>query len=163
VTEVLAVEPEDHLRAAAERAAVEAPVTVTVVAGQADELPAADESFDAAVTSLVLCSVSDQRHALAEVQRVLSVGGQLRLYEHVRSSHRLLGLAEEVITPLWARVGGGCHLNRDTARRIREAGFSIENIERFLFRPMPLAPQSAHILGRARKPGPESSDPSLDK
>jgi len=57
VTEVIAVEPEPALRAAAVSAAQQAPVTVRVIAGIADELPAQDESVDAAVASLVLCSV----------------------------------------------------------------------------------------------------------
>jgi ubiquinone/menaquinone biosynthesis C-methylase UbiE len=153
VTGVLAVEPDDELRAAAERAAADAPVPVTVVAGHADELPAGSASFDAAVTSLVLCSVPDQGHALAELLRVLRPGAELRFYEHVRSHHKPFGLVEDLVTPLWARVGGGCHLNRDTAQQIRDAGFLIEAIERLAFRPTPLVPPTAHILGRARKPG----------
>ncbi len=37
-----------------------------------------DASCDAAVCSLVLCSVADQDAALAEVRRVLRPGGELR-------------------------------------------------------------------------------------
>src|SRR2546422_8833957 len=64
VTGVLAVEPEPHLRRIAQRSAVRAAVPVEVVDGVADHLPADDASFDAAVVSLVLCSVPDQREAL---------------------------------------------------------------------------------------------------
>ncbi|HKR50707.1 MAG TPA: class I SAM-dependent methyltransferase, partial [Pseudonocardiaceae bacterium] len=71
VTEVVAVEPEDRLRALAEKAAVTAAVPVRVLAGHADALPAQDTSFDAAVASLVLCSVPDLAGALAEIRRVL--------------------------------------------------------------------------------------------
>jgi ubiquinone/menaquinone biosynthesis C-methylase UbiE len=49
VSAVLAVEPDDYLRGLAQTAAVSAPVPVTVIAGAADALPAADASFDAAV------------------------------------------------------------------------------------------------------------------
>jgi SAM-dependent methyltransferase len=83
VSEVIAIEPEPTLRARATEAAASAPVPVRVLAGVADELPVADESVDAAVTSLVLCSVPDQRRALAELRRVLRPGGELRFYEHV--------------------------------------------------------------------------------
>src|SRR5438309_11058690 len=55
VHEVIAVEPEDHLRASAERAAGAVPVPIRVVAGHAGDLPLADGSIDAAVFSLVLC------------------------------------------------------------------------------------------------------------
>ena len=75
VTEVLAVEPEPYLRGLAEVAARQAPVSVRVVDSSADALPAADASMDAAVASLVLCSVPDQARALAELHRVLRPEG----------------------------------------------------------------------------------------
>ncbi|MDQ2884395.1 MAG: class I SAM-dependent methyltransferase [Actinomycetota bacterium] len=149
VTEVVAVEPENHLRTLAERAAQDGPVPVTVVAGHAEALPPGD--FDAAVVSLVLCSVPDQRRSLAHIHRALRPGGELRFYEHVRSTRRLLGLVEDLITPLWSRLGGGCHPNRDTTEAIRESGFIIDTLDRFTFRPLPIAP-SSHILGRAHRP-----------
>src|SRR3954469_16589722 len=65
VDEVVAVEPEPYLREKAKEAAVGAPVRVRVVDGVADALPARDGEFDAAVASLVLCSVPDQAVALA--------------------------------------------------------------------------------------------------
>ena len=74
VTEVVAVEPEPYLRGRAQEAAESAPVPVTIVDGVADDLPADDGAFDAAVASLVLCSVPDQATALAEVRRVLRPG-----------------------------------------------------------------------------------------
>src|SRR5262249_9440351 len=115
VTEVVAVEPDDTLRKMAEAAADLARVRVRVVAGHATELPADDASFDAAVASLVLCSVSDVGGALAEMRRVLKPGGELRFFEHVRSNRLVFGMLQDAITPLWSRAGGGCHPNRDTA------------------------------------------------
>src|SRR4051794_5210796 len=85
VSEVVAVEPEPTLREAAVAAAGQASVPVTVVGGVADALPFDDESFDAAVASLVLCSVPDQARALAELRRVVRPGGELRFYEHVQA------------------------------------------------------------------------------
>jgi len=82
IEEVLAVEPEPRLRAAAITAARTARVPVRVVDGTADALPAADGEFDAAVTSLVLCTVPDQATALTEIRRTLRPGGELRFYEH---------------------------------------------------------------------------------
>lgn len=150
VTGVVAVEPEDSLRAQAERAADQSPVPITVMAGHADAIPAADGSFDAAVASLVLCSVPDPARTLAEIGRVLRPAGELRVYEHVRSTG-WRGRIEDAITPLWSRAGGGCHPNRNTADAIREAGFSTGDLDRFTFRPMRFFPASAHILGSARR------------
>jgi SAM-dependent methyltransferase len=153
VTEVVAVEPEVHLRAQAAQRAATAPVPIRVVAGSADHLPLEDASVDAAVASLVLCSVPDQRRALAELFRVVRPGGELRFYEHVRAPTPALVAVQRAIEPLWSRLGGGCHLTRQTEAAIAEAGFAIERIERFEFAPCLLDRLAAsHILGSARRP-----------
>lgn len=152
VTGVLALEPDPILRALALAAAARAPVPVTVQDGVAESLPAADSSVDVVVSSLVLCSVPDQAAALAEVVRVLRPGGLLLFYEHVRSAHRVLGAAEDLLTPLWSRMAGGCHPNRDTAATIAGAGLTVQALERFGFSVLPGNPRLAHVLGVASKP-----------
>jgi SAM-dependent methyltransferase len=153
VTEVVAVEPEPTLRALAAEAARRAAVPVTVIGGLADDLPFADGAFDAAVASLVLCSVPDQGRALRELRRVLRAGGELRFYEHViarRQPRRaLLRLADR--SGLWPALAAGCHVARDTEAAIAAAGFTIEHCERFEFRTAACAPRLTHILGSARR------------
>jgi len=151
VTEVIAVEPEDRLRALAEQAAATAPVPVRVVAAHADELPYEDNSFDAVIATLVLCSVPDQHHALTELRRVLKSDGELRFFEHVRSDNPIYRLVQQAITPVWSLAGGGCHPNRDTTTAISNAGFEITDIDRFAYRPLKFMPAQAHILGHAHK------------
>jgi ubiquinone/menaquinone biosynthesis C-methylase UbiE len=152
VTEVLAVEPEDTLRALAEGAARSAPVPVRVVAGDADHLPVADGSADAVVASLVLCSVPDQASALAEIVRVLRPGGELRYYEHVRSAG-VPGALEDAVSPVWPLLAGGCHPNRRTSQAIAASGLAVEREDRFRFRPSWAAPAALHVLGTARRTG----------
>jgi ubiquinone/menaquinone biosynthesis C-methylase UbiE len=153
VTEVIAIEPEPTLRAEAERAATAAPVRVTVSQGTAEALPLADGEVDAAVASLVLCSVPDQARALAEIRRVLRPDGELRFYEHVIAERQpmraLLQLADH--SRLWPTLCGGCHPARDTAAAIAASGFAIERCERFGFRASALEPNVPHILGVARR------------
>jgi SAM-dependent methyltransferase len=154
VTEVIAIEPEPTLREAATKAASGAPVPVRVMAGVADQIPLDDAGVDAAVASLVLCSVPDQALALAELQRVLRPGGELRFYEHVIANGQpgriLLQLADH--SRLWPFFAGGCHPARDTTAAIERAGFVIEKNERFGFSAAPGMPSIPHILGVARHP-----------
>jgi ubiquinone/menaquinone biosynthesis C-methylase UbiE len=153
VTEVVAIEPEPTLRSQAETAAERADVPIRVLAGVADELPLEDASVDAAVASLVLCSVPEQQHALAEIRRVLRPQGELRFYEHVVPRCQPKRLLLQVIdrSGLWPRIAGGCHPARDTTEAIMQAGFDIEEIERFGFSAQRFEPLIPHILGTARR------------
>jgi ubiquinone/menaquinone biosynthesis C-methylase UbiE len=155
VAEVVAVEPEPYLRGLAATAAEHAPVPVRVVEGTADRLPAGDGEFDAAVASLVLCSVPDQAPALAELRRAIRPGGELRFLEHVRADTPTLAWVQRLVDPVWPLFGGGCHASRDTLGAIAATGFVIERLERFQFPdgrfPSPTAP---HALGAARRPAP---------
>ena len=178
VTEVLAVEPEPYLRGLAEVAAAQAPVSVRVVDGTADALPAPDASMDAAVASLVLCSVPDQARALAELHRVLRPGGELRFFEHVRADTVGLARVQRLADLVWPTLVGGCHTSRDTLAAITAAGFEVTSLQRFRFPesrlPQPAAP---HVLGVAHRPtkplaessrglevtGYDSNDPQLRK
>jgi len=128
VPSVLAIEPEPQLRGLARRAAQRAAVPATVVDGTAESMPAADNSYDAAVSCLVLCTVPDQARALAELKRVLRPGGELRFYEHVTATDRRRSVQRWLDrTGIRPRLGAGCHLSRDTLSAVRDAGFIIED------------------------------------
>jgi ubiquinone/menaquinone biosynthesis C-methylase UbiE len=152
VEQVVAVEPEPLLREAATKNALEAPVPIEVVDAVSGRLPVEDESFNAGVASLVLCSVPDQRRALAEFHRVIRPGGELRFYEHVIAERTIpAGLQRVADATFWPRVGGGCHLSRDTGAAIEQAGFTVETSKRFSFTPGAPVPPIPHILGVARR------------
>lgn len=141
VDRLVALEPDPYMRRrlAPRVAAVTFPVEVLPISAQ--RLPFPDETFDAVVVSLVLCSVGDPETVLSEIHRVLKPGGELRFLEHVRGGG-LLGFARDAITPLWRRLGAGCHPNRNTEAAIRAAGFTVEEIERYQEGFLP------HIQGR---------------
>lgn len=151
VTEVLAVEPEPYMRARAIEAAQRAPVPVRVEAADASALPVADASFDVAVASLMLCSVSDQAGTLAEMYRVVRPGGELRFYEHVISERSKQRAVQRVADTVWPYFGGGCHTSRDTVAAIERAGFTIEHLRRYDMPGLLAYPASPHVIGRARR------------
>jgi ubiquinone/menaquinone biosynthesis C-methylase UbiE len=151
VTEVIAVEPEPYLRKQAEDAVAHAAVPVRVVEGVADALPLEDQAVDAGVASLVLCSVPDQATALAELQRVIKAGGELRFYEHVLSNRESRRRFQRFMdATVWPRMAGGCHMTRDTRAEIERAGFIVQRSRRFPFPPGNFG--LPHILGSARRP-----------
>ena len=153
VDEVVAVEPEPHLRSLAEQAARDAPVAVCVVDAVAGALPFDEASFDAAVATLVLCSVPDAPAALRELRRVLRPHGELRFLEHVQAERQPLRAVQSLAdaSTLWPRLTGGCHAARDTLRAIEQAGFEMADLRRFDFTPGRPVPAVPHILGRATR------------
>jgi SAM-dependent methyltransferase len=169
VTRVLAVEPAPYLRSIAVQKAgqlrVAGPVGTTAQSGPsgragevievqdgvAERLPAADGAFDAAVATLVLCSVTDQRAALREIHRVVRPGGQLRFIEHVQAETPGLRRVQRVLdATVCPPLAGGCHVSRDTRSAITGAGFTVTQSEAFRFpeTQIPL-PASPHIWGIA--------------
>jgi SAM-dependent methyltransferase len=106
-------------------AAQQAAVPIRVVDGTADALPSPDAGMDAAVASLVLCSVPDQARALAELRRVLRPGGELRFFEHIQAGTSGLARAQRLADVIWPICVGGCHTSRDTLTAITTAGFHL--------------------------------------
>lgn len=99
---------------------------------RAEELPFADASFDAVVSTLTFCSIGEPARALSEVHRVLKPGGTFRLVEHVRTRNRLIAGMQDALTPLWKQIAGNCHLNRDTLGAVEHAGFHVRQVNRLI-------------------------------
>ncbi|MEV6738014.1 class I SAM-dependent methyltransferase [Streptomyces sp. NPDC051104] len=155
VSEVVAIEPERLLRHRAVEAALRADVPVDVVPGAAEALPVKSEAFDAAVLSLVLCSVRDVSRALGEVRRVLRPGGTLRFYEHGAGGGPVMRYAQRALDrTVWPPLSGGCHLSRDPVAALRAAGFELGPYRRLLMPEKgPSLPTSYCVLGTAWRPG----------
>jgi ubiquinone/menaquinone biosynthesis C-methylase UbiE len=155
VERVLAVEPDPVARVAAAESAAVAAAPIDVVEGFAERLPADDGAFDAVVCIWVLCSVPDVTAALREFRRVLVPGGELRVYEHVRSPRAPFRAVQHAVDSLfWTRSLGGCETTRDTEAAIRAEGFEFDRIERgFQSSSLLTITAAPYILGAARKIG----------
>ena len=147
VERVVVAEPDPFMRRRLEQKLADARVPVEVSVAGAEALPFPDGSFDTVVSTLVLCTVPDQEAALDEVRRVLRPGGKLLFIEHVRAVGSRARWQDR-IEPLWRRLLGGCHPNRDTVAAIEEAWFEIDTIESF-HPPIAFSGLTPHVQGSA--------------
>lgn len=97
--------------------------------GNAQALEFADESFDAVVCTLGLCTIPDPRRAVAEARRVLRPAGRLLLLEHVRSPVRAVRVVQRLLDPLSVRFAAD-HLTREPLDDLGAERFEIERVER---------------------------------
>ncbi len=124
---------------------------IEIIEGSVDDLPSsgiAPHSFDFVVTTLVLCSVPDMDEALQTISTLLAPGGKFIFIEHVVTPG-IYELVQNLATPLWKRLAGGCHLNRDLLGSFDQSQMVVTTLFRFNF-PLgrPLIPHG--IMGTAR-------------
>lgn len=128
VTSVSAIEPSRRLLDRASAIAGGASVPVELREARAEELPWPDARFDTALLTFTLCSVAEVAQGLAEMRRVLRPGGRVVFAEHGRSPLPGVQRWQDRLTPVWKRVAGGCHLNRNVPRLLRAAGFEVTEL-----------------------------------
>jgi ubiquinone/menaquinone biosynthesis C-methylase UbiE len=96
--------------------------------GSAEAIPLGDGSIDTVLSTWTLCSIPDVMAALNEVRRVLKPSGKLLFVEHGRAPDARVRRWQDRLTPMWRRLGGGCHLNRPIDRLVDASGFRIERL-----------------------------------
>jgi len=124
VSEVFGLDPSQRLLRMARKAERLHPLEAS-----AEAIPLDTGSVDTVVTTWTLCSIPDAHTALAEMRRVLQPGGRLLFVEHGLSPDARVRWLQNALTPVWRRIGGGCHLNRPIDALIREAGGGLEKID----------------------------------
>lgn len=125
---VTATDYSPHMLRKAERRAHEAAATVALRRADVQALPFQANQFANAVAGLVFCSVDDPGRGLRELARVTRPGGQVRLLEHVGAGPGRTRRVQSGLTPLWRRIGDGCHLDRDTVAAVGAAGLVVEEV-----------------------------------
>ena len=102
---------------------------VELIEGSAEAIPLKTNSVDTVVTTWTLCSIPDADRALREMHRVLRPSGHLLFVEHGRAPELNVRWWQDRLTPVWKRIGGGCHLNRAIQMLIEGAGFQFDRLE----------------------------------
>ena len=128
VQQVIGLEPSPKLLGMARQAGHRS-FPVGLVEGSAEEIPLEKASVDTVMTTWTLCTIPNASRALCEMRRVLKPGGRLLFVEHGRASDPNVVWWQDQLTPIWKRIGGGCHLNRAIGSLIEGAGFRLERLE----------------------------------
>jgi ubiquinone/menaquinone biosynthesis C-methylase UbiE len=129
VRQVIGLDPSPKLLAMARRASRSDSRSVEFIEGSAERIPLENASADTVVTTWTLCSIPAVLDALHEMRRVLKPTGHLLFVEHGQAPDPNVRWWQDRLTPLWRRIGGGCHLNRAIRALIEEAGFQFDRLE----------------------------------
>ena len=132
VEDLTLVEPDPHMGAQLRKRLAERhgdPLPAQLVAAPAEALPFADDPFDTAVATLVLCTIPDAVAAIDEMARVLKPGGKLLFIEHVRAEDASSARWQDRLEKPWRFLADGCHCNRDTEATLRASSFRVESVD----------------------------------
>ena len=154
VSELVLAEPDRHMRSRLRARVASSGRSARVVDAPAEALPFDDGYFDAAVSTLVLCSVREPGLALSELRRVLRPGGEVVVIEHVRAEAGSRRAAwQRRLEPAWKRLAGNCHLTRDSAGSLEAAGFDVSELRAESMRKAPGVARPT-VRGVVRSPLP---------
>ena len=128
VKQVIGLDPSPKLLAMARKKLGDTGAAVELIEGSADAVPLEDRSVDSVVTTWTMCSIREVERALHEMRRVLKPEGRLLFVEHGLAPRSGVHWWQDRLTPLWKRIGGGCHLNRPVGTLIQDAGFAFERL-----------------------------------
>jgi ubiquinone/menaquinone biosynthesis C-methylase UbiE len=129
IERLVAVDPGLEMHPLAQARARRAGLAIELVGLSAEKLPFDSATFDTVLVTYALCTIPDPRAALLEMRRVLKRGGVLIFCEHGLAPDASVQRWQRRLTPLWTKVAGGCHLDRDVPALLREAGFQSPDLK----------------------------------
>lgn len=130
ITKIWALEPSAGMRRKAEPAVSGTDLDIEFIDLPGEQIPLADHSIDTVLITYTLCTIPDTRAALLGMRRVLKPGGRLLFCEHGKAPDEKVRRWQDRLNPVWGKISGGCHLNRDIPELIKAAGFDIKIDER---------------------------------
>jgi SAM-dependent methyltransferase len=144
-----AIEPNPYMHSALQRRAARHGIGVQIRSITGDAIDLDDQSVDAVISSLLLCTVADPGQVVSEIRRILRPGGRYAFLEHaVAPDGTFLRRVQRAVRRPWAWVFEGCSCERDLAAVIRAAGFASVEIGEYRLR-SPFVPVNTQIAGTA--------------
>lgn len=146
---VIAIEPNPYMHGGLVNRAARRGIDVEIRSVAGDAIDLDDQSADAVISSLLLCTVADPGRVVAEIRRILRPGGKYAFVEHVVAPEgSLLRRIQHGVRRPWTWVFEGCSCERDLAAVIRAAGFASVEIDQYRIR-SPFLPVNTQIAGTA--------------
>ena len=129
VEKIWGLEPSAGMRQKAKSRVESAPFDLEWLDLPGEEIPLDDKSVDTIVLTYTLCTIPDWLSAVKQMRRVLKSSGKLLFSEHGKAPDASVKKWQDRINPLWMKIAGGCHLNRDIPELLIEGGFNIKEMD----------------------------------
>ena len=130
IDKVIGIDPSHELIELAKELANDSKASIELVIGSAESIPYPDNFFDTVLVTYTMCTIPNVAIANKEMWRVLKDDGRLIFCEHGLAPDKKISKWQNRIDPLWGKIAGGCHLNRDIQKLITDAGFSFESLDK---------------------------------
>jgi len=129
ITKLYALEPSEEFVKLSKQNVDTKDTEIEYLLTGAEEIPLDDNSVDSVLLCYTLCTIKEPIKALKEMARVLKPSGQLFFCEHGLAPDKSVWKWQNIINPIWKRLGGGCNLNRNIPKLIEEGGYIIDKLE----------------------------------
>ena len=140
VEKVWGLEPSTGMRKKAQKRVDAAPFDLEWLDLPGEEIPLDNNSVDTIILTYTLCTIPDWRTAVEQMRRVLKPGGKLLFSEHGKAPDAAVQAWQNRVNPMWMKLAGGCHLNRDIPELLKKGGFDIKELDTLY---VPKAPKIA--------------------
>lgn len=104
---------------------------VQLIKMDAADLQFPDNSFDRVLAAYFISTVPDPIRVISEMKRVCRPGGYLVFLNHFRYEHPVVGWLEQILSPLFYRIGFRTDLRLPTL--MQQCGLEIETLEEIDF------------------------------
>ena len=139
IEKIVGLDPALEMHRLARKRMKKAGLAVELSGLSAEKIPFEDGAFDTVLVTYTICSIPDPVAALKEMRRMLKPGAKLIFCEHGLAPDASVRRWQDRLTPVWSKLGGGCHLNRDIPSLLKEAGLHSADIQStYLPGPRPL-------------------------
>lgn len=129
VDHLFALDPSEEMWSIAQKQIANSELQPEYVKASAEKMPIDNNTIDSIIITYTLCTIVNVNASLSEMRRVLKPNGKLIFCEHGIAPDKSVRRWQNLLNPIWKRLGGGCNLNRNIPLLIKEGGFKIEKLD----------------------------------